>query len=203
MYERNSIVLQGTLVETPAFSHRVYGEGFYELRMEVPRLSGQVDLLPLTVSERMMEGVDLSPGREMGVSGQVRSYNKILKGVSRLIITVFVRDFLEPGGTAVNQVELTGTLCKPPVYRMTPLNREISDLLLAVNRLGNKSDYIPSIAWGRNARFAGGLKVGEHIHLEGRLQSRVYQKVLEDRVVERTAYEVSVSYLQLLEENEL
>ena len=203
MYERNGIVLQGTVAEAPAFSHRVYGEGFYEFKLEVPRLSGQADLLPLTVSERMLEGVNLSFGTELGVSGQVRSYNKILQGVSRLIITVFVRDFLEPGGAAVNQVELTGTLCKHPVYRMTPLNREISDLLLAVNRLGNKSDYIPSIAWGRNARFAGSLAVGEHIHLEGRLQSRVYQKVLEDRVVERTAYEVSISYLQLLEENEL
>ena len=161
------------------------------------RLSGQADVLPVTISERLIEGHNLKPGATLCALGQFRSYNKLEGGRSRLMLTVFVRELLpEAPARNPNSIVLSGYICKPPVYRTTPFNREIADILIAVNRAYNKSDYIPCIAWGRNARFVRGLNVGDRIALSGRIQSREYQKRLsENEVKTMTAYEVSVSKL--------
>ncbi len=200
----NRVSLTGEIVSDGTFSHEVYGEGFYEFLVRVMRLSGQADILPITVSERLIEKDELFKGKRICVSGQFRSYNKIENGKSRLMLTVFVREFLpEEEGRNPNGILLSGYICKPPVYRTTPFNREIADVLVAVNRAYNKSDYIPCIAWGRNARFVKNLCVGEKIAISGRIQSREYQKKLsetETRVM--TAYEVSVSKLAAFDSNE-
>lgn len=191
----NRVTLMGKIVDEPKFSHEVYGEGFYEFTLSVPRLSGQIDLLPITISERLMNDFDMELDREILVEGQFRSYNKLDDAKSKLMLTVFARNVCEPRlDVNPNTVELSGFICKKPMYRTTPFKREISDILIAVNRAYNKSDYIPCIAWGRNARFVNSLQVGDRIQIIGRIQSRIYQKVREDDVVEtRTAYEVSVS----------
>lgn len=194
----NQLMLTGVITEEPQFDHEVFGEAFFHTILSVPRLSGAYDLLPLTVSERLMNE-DFHQGAEIAVSGQLRSYNKVLGGAGRLLLTAFAQR-LHPVDEEENPntVYLTGALCKPPSFRTTPFGREIADLMLAVNRSYGKSDYIPCIAWGRTARFASGLSVGDHIQLQGRFQSRVYQKQLPDGTVqERTAYEVSVSRLTL------
>lgn len=185
------------------FSHEVFGEGFYEMPIEIKRLSGQGDILPVTISERLM-GDGIEVGDEMCILGQFRSYNKMENGKSRLRLTVFVREILkEPVGDNPNSIVLCGYICKPPIYRKTPFNREISDILIAVNRSYNKSDYIPAIAWGRNARFVKNLAVGDKIALSGRIQSREYQKKLSDETtVTKTAYEVSVSKLAAFGDDE-
>ena len=200
--KNNKVYLRGSIVSEAVFSHEVYGEGFYELFVRVPRLSGQADILPVTISERIIRSNDLKEGSILCAEGQFRSYNKLENGRSRLMLTVFVRDIVEDvPGRSPNSILLGGYLCKPPVYRTTPFNREISDLLVAVNRAYNKSDYIPCIAWGRNARFVQDLAVGSRIMLSGRIQSREYQKRLsEDEVVTMTAYEVSVSKLATVDE---
>ena len=202
MEKNNKVYLRGSIVSEAVFSHEVYGEGFYELFVRVPRLSGQADILPVTISERIIRSNDLKEGSILCAEGQFRSYNKLENGRSRLMLTVFVRDIVEDIlGRNPNSILLGGYLCKPPVYRTTPFNREISDLLVAVNRAYNKSDYIPCIAWGRNARFVQDLAVGSRIMLSGRIQSREYQKRLsEDEVVTMTAYEVSVSKLATVDE---
>ena len=191
----NRVTLTGKVAEEARFSHEVFGEGFYELKLEVPRLSSQTDLLPITVSERLLSRYDASIGATLTVVGQFRSYNKIDEERSRLMLTVFVRDIIEfDEELNPNSIELEGYICKPPLYRTTPFKREICDLLLAVNRAYNKSDYIPCIAWGRNARFVNGLGVGERISVLGRIQSREYQKLQEDGSYRtKTAYEVSIS----------
>ncbi len=195
----NKLSLTGIIVSRPVFSHEIYGEGFYEMFLEVPRLSEQKDVLPITVSERLIAEHDLTVGSRIGVSGQFRSYNKLEDGKSRLMLTVFVREILPESRDAnPNCIELTGYICKPTVYRTTPFAREICDVLLAINRAYNKSDYIPCIAWGRNARFLKTLKVGEKITVSGRIQSRVYQKrINDDNVVDKTAYEISISKITL------
>ena len=200
--KNNKVYLRGTVVSEAVFSHEVYGEGFYELFVRVPRLSGQADILPVTISERLIGSCDLSVGATLAAEGQFRSYNKLENGRSRLMLTVFVRDLVEDDGSRnPNSILLGGYICKPPVYRTTPFNREISDLLVAVNRAYNKSDYIPCIAWGRNARFVQDLAVGSRIMLSGRIQSREYQKRHEDGSVSTmTAYEVSVSKLATVDE---
>ena len=202
--KNNKVYLTGEIVSEATFSHEVYGEGFYELFVKVMRLSGQADILPVTISERLIQGNDLKPGSMICALGQFRSYNKLENGKSRLMLTVFVRELIAPEqGRNPNSIVLSGYICKPPVYRTTPFNREIADLLLAVNRAYNKSDYIPCIAWGRNARFVQGLKVGGRIALSGRIQSREYQKRFsETDVVTMTAYEVSVSKLAAFDEGE-
>ena len=202
--KNNRVYLQGEIVSDATFSHEVYGEGFYEFYVRVMRLSGQADVLPVTLSERLIQGGMLGKGKTLCALGQFRSYNKIENGKSRLMLTVFVRELIdEIPGRNPNNVLLNGYICKPPIYRTTPFNREIADVLIAVNRAYNKSDYIPCIAWGRNARFVRGLAVGERIAVSGRIQSREYQKKLsetESRTM--TAYEVSVSKLAAFESGE-
>ncbi|MGN1060917.1 MAG: single-stranded DNA-binding protein [Candidatus Coproplasma sp.] len=200
--KNNKVYICGTVESDAVFSHEVFGEGFYELFVKVNRLSGQADLLPVTISERLL-GQGLKRGDELCALGQFRSYNKLENGKSRLMLTVFVREILDnhPGKNP-NSIVLSGYICKPPVYRTTPFNREIADLLIAVNRSYNKSDYIPAIAWGRNARFVKNLSVGDKIALSGRIQSREYQKKQPDEsFVTMTAYEVSVSKLAAFDDD--
>lgn len=194
----NALSLTGTIAEMPVFSHDVFGESFYQLVLAVPRLSGVHDMLPVTASERLLEIISPEPNLPLHLEGQVRSYNKMIDGNGRLLITAFAQRLSAPGDDDnPNAVILSGALCKPPAYRTTPFGREIADMMLAVNRAFGKSDYIPCIAWGRNARFAARLSVGDHIVVDGRLQSRPYQKQLPDgTVLEKVAYEVSVSRLE-------
>ncbi len=202
--KNNKVFISGEIITEAEFSHEVYGEGFYEMNVLVKRLSGQGDILPVTVSERLIQDKDLKMGVTVNALGQFRSYNKLADGKSKLMLTVFVRELLDASPVRnPNSIVLSGYICKPPVYRTTPFNREIADLLVAVNRSYNKSDYIPCIAWGRNARFAKNLAVGEKIALAGRIQSREYQKRLSDDDIKiMTAYEVSVSKLAAYENAE-
>lgn len=196
--QNNRAYIAGKVLSAPVFSHEVMGERFYDFVLGVRRLSEQEDEIPVTVSDRLFLSEDeLAVGTTVAVEGQLRSYNKIVDGKSKLVLRIFARELCEPSGEAPNVIELEGYVCKTPVYRTTPFKREICDLLLAVNRAYNKSDYIPAIAWGRNARYAGEFKVGDRVSVVGRIQSRVYQKTLEDGTVEnRTAYEVSVSKME-------
>lgn len=197
----NALRLSGIVIGTPAVGHEAFGEKFYYLTLGVPRLSGAQDQLPVTLSERLLDGTMLKEGDPLSIEGQVRSYNKIIEGAGRLLITAFAQRIVDYDEREnPNQIQLTGTLCKAPAYRTTPFGREIADMMLAVNRAYGKSDYIPCITWGRSARFAAKLNVGDRISLTGRLQSRAYQKQMADgTVVEKTAYEVSVGHLELLE----
>ena len=193
----NKVYILGEVLSKASFSHEVYGEGFYEMNVSVKRLSGQTDILPITISERLMESKKLEIGSTICAIGQFRSYNKIIDGKSRLMLTVFIRELCdEKYPQNPNSIALSGYICKPPIYRTTPFSREIADLLVAVNRAYNKSDYIPCIAWGRNARFVRNLAVGEKIALTGRIQSREYtKKISESESKIMTAYEVSISRL--------
>ncbi len=195
--QNNKVYLKGEIVTEARFSHEMYGEGFYEMDILVKRLSGQADILPVTISERLIESRNIKVGSLLNALGQFRSYNKIVDGKSKLMLTVFIREILEEDySTNPNNIVLSGYICKPPIYRTTPFNREIADVLIAVNRAYNKSDYIPCIAWGRNARFVKNLSVGERVALSGRIQSREYQKKLSDTEIKTmTAYEVSISKL--------
>ncbi len=202
--KNNKVFIAGEIVSDATFSHEVYGEGFYEFFVKVPRLSGQADILPVTVSERLIQDGMLAKGKTLCAVGQFRSYNKIENTKSRLMLTVFIRELVEDyADKNPNSILLSGYICKPPVYRTTPFNREIADVLIAVNRAYNKSDYIPCIAWGRNARFVKNLRVGDRIAVSGRIQSREYQKRLsETEVKTMTAYEVSVSKLAAFDQGE-
>ena len=201
--ENNKIYLEGTVESPLEFSHEMYGEGFYTFYMDVQRLSDAKDKLFITVSERLIQGMDLSINSEIIVDGQLRSYNKFVDGCNRLILTVFARNIEKciERSKNPNQIFLNGYICKAPVYRTTPFGREISDMLVAVNRAYNKSDYIPAIAWGRNSRFCQNLSVGDNIKVWGRLQSREYQKKISDEEVKKKiAYEVSISKMEKTEE---
>jgi len=196
----NIIHLKGQICQNLQFGHELFGEQFFVTTLRVPRLSGAEDFLPITLSERLLMDSPITNGSHLCLEGQLRSYNKVIEGSGRLLITAFAQKLIdcETDDENPNRVQLTGALCKPPSYRTTPFGREIADLMLAVNRSYGKSDYIPCIAWGRTARFASGLNVGDRVQLQGRFQSRVYQKQLPDGTVqERTAYEVSVSRLTL------
>ncbi|EOC99508.1 single-stranded DNA-binding protein [Caldisalinibacter kiritimatiensis] len=206
--QTNSVTIVGKVVDELEFSHEMYGEGFYNFCIEVPRLSEHSDVLPVTISERLLVNMDVKPGMDLVIEGQLRSYNRYVNGSNKLVLTVFARDaYVPPSEEELeqlykkpNEIFLDGYICKNPVYRTTPFGREITDLLIAVNRPYNKSDYIPCIAWGRNARFCEKLKVGDHIKLWGRIQSREYQKKLDNGEVEnRVAYEVSISKLEYIE----
>lgn len=200
-YENNNhVLLKGKIKELPSYSHTVMGEGFFEMYIEVMRLSEEVDVLPVTISERLIS--DFSIGDEIGVVGQFRSYNKIEDGRSKLMLTIFVKELVSPDDISeINQINLVGYICKEPIYRTTPFGREICDVLLAVNRAYNKSDYLPCIAWGRNARFVRDLGVGEKLEVQGRIQSRKYQKRIDENTSEtRIAYEISLSSVMIVDE---
>ncbi len=191
----NSVGVAGKLSGL-SLSHRIYGEAFYTFSLECDRLSENTDVLPITASERLLARHPLGEGAMVGVTGQLRSYNKLVDGKVRLYLTIFARE-LTDCTTPANEISMLGFICKPPVYRVTPFGREITDMLVAVNRAYNKSDYIPCIVWGRNARYASGFVVGDRISASGRIQSRQYEKQLDDGThMLRTAYEVSISRLQ-------
>lgn len=201
----NQVNVYGEVISEFTFSHEVYGEGFYMVHLSVRRLSNVFDTIPLMISERLIDVSKDYRGKFFEASGQFRSYNRHEENRNRLVLSVFVRDLriddAETGSEKPNHIFLDGYICKPPVYRKTPLGREIADLLLAVNRPYGKSDYIPCICWGRNARFAEGFEVGEHIQIWGRIQSREYQKKLDEDLFEtRVAYEISVSKLEYIDE---
>ena len=195
--QNNKVFVSGVIVTEAKFSHEVYGEGFYEMEVNVKRLSGQSDILPVTISERLIESHSLTVGSPLCAIGQFRSYNKLVDGKSKLMLTVFIREIVGgEGARNPNNIVLSGYICKPPVYRTPPFSREIADVLIAVNRAYNKSDYIPCIAWGRNARFVKNLDVGEKIAISGRIQSREYvKKFSETESKTLTAYEVSICRL--------
>ena len=197
----NQVEVAGEIISTFEYSHEIFGEGFYMVKLLVNRLSEATDEIPLMISERLVGVTKDCRGKYLRAFGQFRSYNKHEENHNHLILSVFVRDleFLDSmEDVKPNQIQLDGFICKQPVYRMTPLGREICDILLAVNRSYGKSDYIPCICWGRNARFAGSLEIGARIELVGRIQSREYQKrISEFEVVKRTAYEVSVNKLEM------
>lgn len=194
--ETNYAQLLGTVEEEPVFSHKSYGEQFYEMKLAVARRSGYRDVIPVVVSERLMLEEFPALGDRIAVCGQIRTYNKEEQGRNRLIITVFAREYRQAAAEECydeNYIQLNGFLCKEPVQRTSPLGRDICDLMVAVNRMYNKSDYIPCIAWGRNAGYGGRMKVGDAISLTGRIQSREYKKRdQEGNAYVRTAYEVSV-----------
>lgn len=205
--ENNSVSLIGKVQSSSEFSHEVYGEGFYIIYIQVPRLSEAYDNIPVMFSERLINPDSIEDGQNIQVEGQFRSYNNYNnESGHKLMLTVFAREIEilteEVINKNPNQIHLNGFVCRKPVYRTTPFGREIADILLAVNRAYNKSDYIPCIAWGRNARFAGSFEVGDNIRVWGRIQSRTYQKKLsEDEVEERVAYEISVSKMEVVKEN--
>lgn len=199
--ENNQVTIMGKVATEFSFSHEVFGEGFYMVEVEVKRLSNSEDRIPLMISERLIDVTQDYTGEYIMVHGQFRSYNRHEEQKNRLVLSVFVREISfmeeEPDGTKTNSIWLDGYICKEPIYRKTPLGREIADLLLAVNRPYGKSDYIPCICWGRNARYASSFEVGEHVQLLGRIQSREYVKRISDTETEkRVAYEVSVSKLE-------
>lgn len=208
----NNITLAGVVRREPEYSHEVFGEGYYIFMLKCSRTSGNKDTLPVMISDRLVDIREIKAGQVVTILGQIRSFNRHVDDVkSKLILSVFAREIeiLAQDATElpfeenINTVILDGFVCKPPIYRCTPKGREIADILVAVNRPYGKSDYIPCIAWGRNARFAGGLEVGEHIQIQGRFQSREYTKKISDNEVEtRTAYEVSVSRIDYAEEGE-
>ena len=205
--ENNSVNLVGKVISSPEFSHEVYGEGFYIVYIQVPRLSDTYDNIPVMFSERLISPDSLVESLYLIVEGQFRSYNNFNSNSGhKLMLTVFARE-IEPSEEEVtnknpNQICLNGFVCRKPMYRTTPFGREIADILLAVNRAYNKSDYIPCIAWGRNARFAGSFEIGDNIRVWGRIQSRLYQKkISDDELEERIAYEISVSKMEVVKEN--
>ena len=220
--ENNYLTLVGKVTGEKEFSHEIYGEKFYRFSLSIARLSGNADIIPITISERLITDETLTEGKKLLIKGQFRSYNSFENERNKLILTVFAKDVQElpeneeqevevegeDGEIAkkeemTNEVVLIGFVCKKPIYRQTPFGREIADLLLAVNRAYNKSDYIPTIAWGRNARFCQNIEVGTQVKIIGRVQSRQYEKKHEDGTVEtRVAYEVSVGSLEVIEEND-
>ena len=212
--ENNYLTLVGKVTGEKKFSHEIYGEKFYIFDLSIARLSGNADVIPITISERLIDEDMLQIGNYLVIKGQFRSYNSYQNNKNRLILTVFAKDIqkINPESEeneftqkdmVTNEVVLIGYVCKKPIYRQTPFGREIADLLLAVNRAYNKSDYIPSIAWGRNARFCQNLEVGTQVKIVGRVQSRSYEKKHEDGTVEqRVAYEVSIGSLEVVNQEE-
>ena len=204
LFENNQVTMIGEIVSEFEFSHEVYGEGFYLVDISVSRLSDSVDYIPLMVSERLVDVTQSYIGETISVSGQFRSYNRHEEKKNRLILSVFVREleFVDEIEDDIksNQIYLDGYICKEPIFRKTPLGREIAELLVAVNRSYGKSDYIPCICWGRNARYASSFEVGSHVEVYGRIQSREYiKKIGEEQTEKRVAYEVSVNKIEFLE----
>lgn len=205
--ENNFVKLGGTVASTLEVSHEIYGEKFYRFYIEIDRLSGMADRIPVIISERLIDVDEFEIGKVIYIEGQYRSYNQMTEnGKSKLILSVFVKDIetenLDEKTKTINELTLVGCICKPPIYRKTPLGRDIADILVAVNRAYNKSDYIPCILWGRNAKFCQTLGIGTNVKLEGRIQAREYEKKYEDGTVQtRVAYEVSVSKFEEFKED--
>lgn len=191
----NRVFLTGKVETKPVFSHESFGEAFYEIMLSVNRLSDNHDNIPVIVSEKFLTNDKFDLGKTVSIKGQFRSYNKLVDEKSKLMLSVFVREIVDfDESMNPNIIELTGYICKAPTYRTTPFNREICDVLVAVNRAYNKSDYLPCIAWGRNAKYVSELSVGAKVNIVGRIQSREYQKKLENgEVLTKTAYEVSIN----------
>lgn len=213
--DNNHLILMGKVTSEKRFSHEIYGECFYIFDIEVPRLSDTSDIIPVTISERLIVDEKMEIGSMVLIKGQFRSYNSYENEKNKLILTVFAKDIFyedeiegqvqseENKEPTSNEVVLTGYICKKPIYRQTPFGREIADLLLAVNRAYNKSDYIPAIAWGRTARFCQNIEVGTEVKIVGRVQSRSYEKKFEDGTsITKVAYEVSVGSLEVISEKE-
>lgn len=213
--DNNHLILMGKVTSDKRFSHEIYGECFYIFDLEVPRLSDTADIIPVTISERLIQDEKISIGSKVLIRGQFRSYNSYENEKNKLILTVFAKDIFyekeieeqiqteESKELTSNEVILTGYICKKPIYRQTPFGREIADLLLAVNRAYNKSDYIPAIAWGRTARFCQNLEIGTEVKVIGRVQSRSYEKKFEDgTTITKVAYEVSIGSLKVIDERE-
>ena len=207
-FENNVIKMGGVVASELELSHEIYGEKFYKFYIEIDRLSGQKDRIPVIISERLIDVDDFNIGKIIFIEGQYRSYNKMDESnKSRLILSVFVKDIsgleVSENVKTVNELTVTGVVCKQPIYRKTPLGRDIADILLAVNRSYNKSDYIPCIIWGRNAKYCEHLETGTTVRVVGRVQSREYEKKYEDGTVEkRVAYEVSVSKFEIVDKEE-
>ena len=200
--EHNSIILRGSLLELPQFSHENHGRRFYRFILEVPRLSGAVDLLPVIVREETLFRIDPSAGEMLTVTGQIRSHNLRQDGLRHLLIFVFATDIIVEDGEAINDAHISGTLCRVPTYRRTPLGREICDVMLAVPRAFHRADYLPCILWGRTAQEISMCQVRDRIEIHGRLQSRIYTKLTEDGTIERTAYELSALSADILPDEE-
>ena len=196
----NQISLRGQLMELPVFSHENHGKRFFRFFLSVPRLSGNVDILPVIVSEYVLNQIDLSGGEMLTVTGQIRSHNIRTDGVRHLMIFVFAASIIAEDGDPINDVVLEGPLCKDPTYRRTPLGREICDIMLAVPRAFQRADYLPCILWGRTAQEISSCQTRDWVRICGRLQSRIYIKVTEHGNVERTAYEISALTADILEQ---
>ncbi len=196
----NQITLRGSLHSLPVFSHENHGKRFFRFLLEVPRLSGTVDLLPVIVQEQILNEIDLSGGEMLTVTGQIRSHNTRTEGIRHLMIFVFAGTIVAEDGPAENHVILEGPLCKEPIYRTTPLGREICDVMLAVPRAFRRADYLPCILWGRTAQEIASCHTSDCIRVCGRLQSRVYTKQTDNGTIERTAYEISALSADILDE---
>ena len=196
----NSITIRGSLQALPQFSHENHGRRFYRFTLEVPRLSGAIDLLPVVAEEGLIQQIDPCGGEMLTVTGQVRSHNLRTDGSRRLLIFVFAADILAEDGEPMNEVMLEGPLCREPTFRRTPLGREICDAMLAVPRAFRRADYLPCILWGRTAQEIAACHTRDRIRICGRLQSRIYTKLTEEGPVDRTAYEISALTAQVIED---
>lgn len=202
MLENNKLYLQGKIDTAPELSHELYEEVFYIFNLRVPRLSGQDDIIPVLISDKLMQTEDIKKDKMIAIRGQFRSYNKQEDGKSRLVLSVFCREICKLNEESnPNFVELSGYICKQPIFRRTPFDREITDVLIAVNRAYIKSDYIPCIAWGKNARFIANLPISTRLEIIGRIQSREYSKKVtsEETPVVKVAYELSISKITIME----
>lgn len=200
-YSENTVILRGELQELPRFSHENHQKRFYRFLLAVRRLSGAVDLLPVIAEEKVLNALDLSGGEMIRVEGQIRSHNQRQNGVRRLLVFVFAASVIAEDGEPINSVNLCGPLCRTPIYRRTPLGREICDVMLAVPRAFHRADYLPCILWGRTAGQIALCRTGDYISLQGRMQSRVYTKLTEEGAEERTAYEISALSAQVASED--
>ena len=200
-HNTNEIILRGALQSLPQFSHENHGRKFYRFYLEVPRLSGAVDVLPIVIEEQILGQLDPSAGQMLTVTGQVRSHNQRSDGVRHLLIFVFATSIVAEEGEPINEVTLEGPLCREPTFRLTPLGREICDAMLAVPRVFHRADYLPCILWGRIAQDVSKCHTRDVISIHGRMQSRVYTKMTEDGPQERTAYEISALTAEIVEED--
>lgn len=195
----NCITIRGSLLQLPQFSHDNHGHHFCKFYLEVPRLSGAVDILPVIARQELMDTLDPTAGSMLTITGQIRSHNQYIDGKRRLMIFVFAATITAEDGEPINDVILEGTLCKDPIYRRTPLGREISDVMLAIPRAFRRADYLPCILWGRTAQEVSVCRTRDRIRICGRLQSRVYTKMTESSCEERTTYEISALTAQILD----